>query len=196
MRLGAGTLAGKGGPKDVIDKPRSHHAATAGSPSLSLAPVHLRLHRVRVPPAAVVALCSAAGRPAHQQPARHDDEGVGMRSGDDQTASLSTELGLPCPGAVRGQDRDQPRAPQRGFTDRVGTLFEAAYNWAPRSPLPNPARGASHRPARARGPRGPPHHRGRLARPPWVYPSLRLSYQARDIDHLGVSGGLGLNFDW
>ena len=30
----------------------------------------------------------------------------------------------------------------------------------------------------------------------WVYPSLRVSYQARDIDHVGVSGGLGLNFDW
>ena len=30
----------------------------------------------------------------------------------------------------------------------------------------------------------------------WVYPSLRVSYQARDIDHVGVSGGFGLNFDW
>ena len=30
----------------------------------------------------------------------------------------------------------------------------------------------------------------------WFYPSLRLSYQARDIDHAGVSGGLAMNFDW
>ena len=30
----------------------------------------------------------------------------------------------------------------------------------------------------------------------WIYPSLRLSYQARDIDHAGVSGGLAMNFDW
>jgi hypothetical protein len=30
----------------------------------------------------------------------------------------------------------------------------------------------------------------------WFYPSLRLSYQARDIDHAGLSGGLAMNFDW
>ena len=30
----------------------------------------------------------------------------------------------------------------------------------------------------------------------WFYPSARVSYQARDIDHGGLSGGLGLNFDW
>ena len=30
----------------------------------------------------------------------------------------------------------------------------------------------------------------------WIYPSLRLSYQARDVDHAGFSGGAGVNFDW
>ena len=30
----------------------------------------------------------------------------------------------------------------------------------------------------------------------WFYPSARVSYQARDIDHAGVSGGFALNFDW
>ena len=30
----------------------------------------------------------------------------------------------------------------------------------------------------------------------WFYPSLRVSYQARDIDHTGVSGGFVMNFDW
>jgi hypothetical protein len=30
----------------------------------------------------------------------------------------------------------------------------------------------------------------------WVYPSVRVSYQARDIDHAGLSGGVGVNFDW
>jgi hypothetical protein len=31
---------------------------------------------------------------------------------------------------------------------------------------------------------------------PWFYPSARVSYQARDIDHAGISGGLAMNFDW
>ena len=30
----------------------------------------------------------------------------------------------------------------------------------------------------------------------WFYPSARLSYQARDLDHAGVSGGVAMNFDW
>lgn len=30
----------------------------------------------------------------------------------------------------------------------------------------------------------------------WIYPSLRISYQARDVDHDGISGGAAVNFDW
>jgi hypothetical protein len=30
----------------------------------------------------------------------------------------------------------------------------------------------------------------------WVYPSLRLAYQARNIDLSGVSAGFAVNFDW
>ncbi len=30
----------------------------------------------------------------------------------------------------------------------------------------------------------------------WLYPSLRLAYQARDIDHAGASLGAAVNFDW
>jgi hypothetical protein len=30
----------------------------------------------------------------------------------------------------------------------------------------------------------------------WFYPSARLSYQARAINHSGVSGGVAMNFDW
>jgi hypothetical protein len=28
------------------------------------------------------------------------------------------------------------------------------------------------------------------------FPSVRVSYQARDIHHAGVSGGMAMNFDW
>ena len=30
----------------------------------------------------------------------------------------------------------------------------------------------------------------------WFFPSVRVSYQARDIHHAGVSGGMAMNFDW
>jgi hypothetical protein len=30
----------------------------------------------------------------------------------------------------------------------------------------------------------------------WVYPALRLSYQARDLNHTGASAGFAVAFDW
>jgi hypothetical protein len=30
----------------------------------------------------------------------------------------------------------------------------------------------------------------------WVQPTLRLSYQGRNVDHTGIGAGLGLVFDW
>ncbi|MGE0403891.1 MAG: hypothetical protein AB7T06_44700, partial [Kofleriaceae bacterium] len=82
------------------------------------------------------------------------------------------------------------------FTDGVGTLLEAAYHWLPTvyvpvqltvqvtdQPLPEDFG------VRLIGDVG-------FRNWSWFYPSIRLSYQARDIDHGGVSGGLALNFDW
>ncbi len=83
-----------------------------------------------------------------------------------------------------------------GFTDGVGTLFEAAYHWRPTKVVPvqfivqvtdQPVPESFG--VRLIGDVG-------LRTLSWFYPSLRLSYQARDIDHAGVSGGFAMNFDW
>src|SRR5690606_16459583 len=82
------------------------------------------------------------------------------------------------------------------FTSRVGTLLEAAYHWLPNRIVPVQITvQVTDQPVledfgvRLIADVG-------LRRLSWVYPSLRLSYQARDIDHSGLSGGFALNFDW
>jgi hypothetical protein len=83
-----------------------------------------------------------------------------------------------------------------GFTSDVGTLFEAMYRFTPTPKVPlKLAVQVTDLPV-------PEDFGVRLLADvgwrgvAWVYPSLRVSYQARDIDHVGFSGGLGLNFDW
>ena len=83
-----------------------------------------------------------------------------------------------------------------GFTKGVGTLLEAAYNWLPSPAVPvQLSVQVTDMPV-------PENFGVRLIGDigwrglSWFYPSLRLSYQARDIDHAGFSGGLAMNFDW
>ena len=129
-----------------------------------------------------------------------DDRGDGQP--DD---CLQGELAAGCDvthgGGVRARLRLGPETGTNlllgaAFTSQVGTLLEAAYSWAPHpqvpvllavqvTDLPIPEDFG----VRILGDVG----WRKLA---WVYPSLRLSYQARDVDHAGFSGGLGLNFDW
>jgi hypothetical protein len=82
------------------------------------------------------------------------------------------------------------------FTDGVGTLLEAAYHWLPTAVVPVQLTvQVTDQPlpedfgVRLIGDVG-------FRKLSWFYPSIRLSYQARDIDHGGVSGGLAMNFDW
>ena len=79
---------------------------------------------------------------------------------------------------------------------RVGTLLEAAYHWLPNPVVPVQITvQVTDQPVpedfgvRLIGDVG-------LRKLSWFYPSLRVSYQARDIDHSGISGGFALNFDW
>jgi hypothetical protein len=115
----------------------------------------------------------------------------------EQLTDCQFETGFGFRGRVRfGDERGTNLEVGLGFTDQVGTLFEAAYHWAPKPVVPvKLAVQVTDLPVTTDfgvrlvtdvGWRGMS----------WVYPSLRLSYQARDIDHAGFSGGLGLNFDW
>src|SRR6185312_6533930 len=83
------------------------------------------------------------------------------------------------------------------FTRHVGTLLEAAYHWLPAPVVPVQIMvQVTDEPV-------PQDFGVRLiadvgyhARGSWFYPSLRGSYQARDINHAGFSGGAAMNFDW
>ncbi|HTL37884.1 MAG TPA: hypothetical protein VL326_32355 [Kofleriaceae bacterium] len=82
------------------------------------------------------------------------------------------------------------------FTARVGTLIEAAYHWLPNPIVPVQITvQVTDQPVvedfgvRLIGDVG-------IRRVAWFYPSARVSYQARNINHAGVSGGFALNFDW
>ena len=95
-----------------------------------------------------------------------------------------------------GQERGTNLELGVGFASHVGTLFEAAYHWAPRPVVPIKfSVQVTDMPV-------PEDYGVRLVGDigwrgvRWVYPSLRLSYQARDIHHAGVSGGMAMNFDW
>jgi hypothetical protein len=82
------------------------------------------------------------------------------------------------------------------LTKRLGNLFEAAFTWdvIPRFPIVLSAQ-VTDQPV-------PGEYGVRLITdvgwrgPSWVYPSIRVAYQARDLDHAGISGGLAANFDW
>ena len=75
------------------------------------------------------------------------------------------------------------------FTACVGTLLEAAYNWLPNPIVPVQITiQVTDQPVvedfgvRLVGDVG-------LRRVSWFFPSVRVSYQARDYDHTGFSGG-------
>ena len=83
-----------------------------------------------------------------------------------------------------------------GFTSGVGTLLEATYHWLPSRVVPvELSVQVTDQPV-------PEDFGVRLIADvgwrgtSWFYPSARVSYQARDLDHSGVSGGVAMNFDW
>jgi hypothetical protein len=197
VRLGFGTMSGKGGPKDVIDADMTgkcmDESGTYRCRQVDFSYVYTEFELRPRPNFALMIrpqaglLTTDASTDAQRnrcQDATALDEcefftGVGLRArvrfGNERGTNL--ELGA-------------------GFTDRVGTLLEAAYHWAPHPVVPiKLAVQVTDMPVpedfgvRMVGDVG---WRGKR----WVYPSLRISYQARDIDHAGLSGGLGLNFDW
>ena len=197
VRLGFGTLNGTGGPKDVIDADTTKQCLdTAGvyrcrkvTFSYVYTEFEIRLSEnvallVR-PQAGLLTTDSMPGTENNRCTNAEDVEGCGFhtRFGGRGRIRFGTEAGT---NLILGA----------GFTKGVGSLFEAAYNWLPRpnmavlligqvTDMPVPENFGVRLIADV-GYRG-------LS---WFYPSVRLSYQARDIDHAGFSGGLAMNFDW
>ena len=196
VRIGFGTLSGVGGPKDVIDAdPMDACRDGAGAyqcKRVTFSYVYTELeHRLR--PNVAVMVRPQAGLVTSDVMAA----GSGGRC---KTSSIDgCEFLTGFGGRLRlrlGDEAGTNLVIGAAFTRAVGTLLEAAYHWRPTPVVPvQLSVQVTDQPV-------PEDFGVRLIadvgwrRLPWFYPSARLSYQARDIDHAGVSGGFAMNFDW
>lgn len=197
VRLGFGSLSGTGGPKDIIDAdPTNSCLDDSGAyrcRKVTFSYVYTEFeYRIR-PNVAVMVRPQAGLLTTDSMPGTENNRCA--NASDIEGCGFHTRFGGR--GRIRfGNESGTNLVIGAGFTKGVGTLFEAAYNWLP-SPIvpvqlsvqvtdmPVPENFG----VRLIGDVG-------LRRFSWFYPSLRLSYQARDIDHAGFSGGLAMNFDW
>ncbi len=195
LRIGFGTLSGIGGPKSVLDDPQTMNCVDLNGYECKrvdfryvYTELEFRLHRV-------VALLV---RPQIGQLTTDVMEGsTASRCQGADTSGCSNEIGAGLRGRLRlGEEYGTNLVLGASFSRGVGTLLEAAFQWNPHPVVPvKVSVQVTDQPViddfgvRLIGDVG-------LRRLSWVYPSLRLSYQARSIDHSGVSGGLGLNFNW
>ena len=197
VRLGFGTLGGKGGPKDVIDADMTESCLDANGDyrckAVNFSYVYTEVE-YRIRPNVAIMLRPQAGllttdvMPAGGRNRCRDAENV-------EGCEFFTGFG----GRVRlrlGREDATNLVIGAGFTDGVGTLLEAAYHWRPAPAVPvQLSVQVTDQPV-------PEDFGVRLIGDvgwrelSWFYPSVRVSYQARDIDHAGFSGGLAMNFDW
>ncbi len=196
VRLGFGTLSGTGGPKDIIDEDTTgrclDQAGDYRCSKVSFSYVYTELE-LRLRPQVALLLRPQAGLLTTD---RMMEAEAGRCSGQELVGcEFHTRFGARA--RVRfGTETGTNLAIGAGFTSGVGTLLEAAYQWFPTRALPvQLVVQVTDMPV--------PENLGvRLIADvgwrqlSWFYPSARVSYQARDIDHAGFSGGLALNFDW
>lgn len=197
VRLGFGTLGGKGGPKDVIDADPAEACrdgdGTYRCKAVNFSYVYAEVeYRIR-PNVALMVRPQAGLLTTDVMPS----SGGRRCAGTSNTEGCEFFTGFG--GRVRlrlGEEAGTNLVIGAGFTDGVGTLLEAAYHWRPAPVVPvQLSVQVTDQPV-------PENFGVRLIgdvgwrKLSWFYPSLRLSYQARDIDHAGFSGGLAMNFDW
>lgn len=196
VRLGFGTLSGTGGPKDIIDEDTTgrclDQAGDYRCSKVSFSYVYTEFE-LRLRPQVALLLRPQAGLLTTD---RKMEAETGRCSGQELTGcEFHTRFGARA--RVRfGTETGTNLAIGAGFTSGVGTLLEAAYQWFPTRAVPvQLVVQVTDMPV--------PENLGvRLVADvgwrqlSWLYPSARVSYQARDIDHAGFSGGLALNFDW
>ena len=196
FRLGFGTLSGTGGPKDVIDEDPADACRDADGiyqcRELTYSYIYAELEHRFSDTIAVMVRPQAGRLTADLRAGSSSDRCLGADLDD---CELERGLGLRL--RVRlGEELGTNLALGVGVTAGVGTLLEAAYasTAAPRLPI-RLAVQVTDQPVQGDfGVRlvGDVGYRAL----PWIYPSVRLSYQARDVDHAGFSGGAGINFDW
>jgi hypothetical protein len=196
VRLGFGSLSGIGGPKDVIDAdPMGRCLDETGTyrcERMTFSYVYTEVE-MRLRPNVAIMLRPQAGILTTDTM----DTGDAERCRGADTAGCRFLGGFGARGRIRlGQESGTNLVLGAAFTSRVGTLLEAAYHWLPNRVVPVQITvQVTDQPVledfgvRLIADVG-------LRQLTWFYPSVRLSYQARDIDHSGLSGGFALNFDW
>lgn len=197
VRLGFGTLSGTGGPKDVIDQGNDcmDGSGTFRCRNVNFSYVYTEFEfKLRKNVALLVR--PQAGLLSTDTSANTTD-GRCRNSSDIDGCTFFTGLGMRARLRL-GEETGTNLVLGAGFTQNVGTLLEAAYHWLPTRMVPVQLTvQVTDMPVpedfgvRLIGDVGLRH-----PSMSWFYPSLRLSYQARDIDHAGISGGLAMNFDW
>jgi len=195
VQLGFGTLSGTGGPKDVINNDpvtclddqgvyRCRHVTF----SYVYTELELELrHAVHL-----------MVRPQIGELTRDTMPGSdGSRCQGRDIAGCERETGYGGRVGLRlGDEMGTNLAIGASVTRHVGTLLEAAYHWLPAPVIPVQIMvQVTDEPV-------PDDFGVRLIgdvgyrKLGSFFPSLRVSYQARDIRHSGFSGGMAMNFDW
>lgn len=194
VRLGFGTLNGKGGPKDIIDL-NNHCLDTNGNfrcEHVNFSYVYTEVE-FRIAPSVALMVRPQAGLLTTDT---MDSTDTSRCSGSDING-CEFFTGFGARGRLRlGNELGTNLVIGASFTSHIGTLLEAAYNWLPNKVVPVQITvQVTDQPVvedfgvRLIADVG-------VRKVSWFYPSARLSYQARDIDHSGLSGGFALNFDW
>ncbi len=184
MRLGLASMAGEGGPKKDIAAGACDTADPMNDPCRRVAfnYTYVELEFKLADLVSIMVRPMAGG-------------GFATREADPAFEDFKSSLGLR--GKVRiGHEDETNLALGMGVVSSFGTLFEAAFTWdvVPRFPIVLSTQVTDQPVANNFGVRliADVGYRGLS----WVYPSLRLAYQARNIDLSGVSAGLAVNFDW
>jgi hypothetical protein len=196
VRVGFGTLGGLGGPKDVIDRAPDTCLDDAGDyrcrrVTFTYAYSEFE-YRLKNKPISVML------RPqfGHGSRDRLPNASSGRCfTGEIADCEVFSSLGMRLRLRI-GDERTTNLTLGIGITEVVGTVFEAAYSWdvIPKFPIKISAQ-VTDQPV-------PEDYGVRLIgdigwrRYKWIYPSVRIAYQARDVDHAGLSGGAAINFDW
>ncbi|MGE0545536.1 MAG: hypothetical protein AB7O24_12865 [Kofleriaceae bacterium] len=196
VRLGFGTLSGIGGPKDIIDEPVAGPCTDAGGNyrcrRVTFSYVYTELE-YRFRPNIALMLRPQAG--LLTEDVMPGSERGRCQGSDLEGCEFFTGFGLRARLRL-GSESATNLVLAAGFTDGVGTLLEAAYHWlaVPIVPVQLTVQVTDQPVVEDFGVRLIADVGIRALS--WFYPSMRVSYQARDINHAGFSGGLALNFDW
>jgi hypothetical protein len=195
LRVGFGTLSGTGGPKNIIDESdvcrdaNGRYQCRRVSYNFAYTEIELRYSEM-------LAFMIRPQFGTGTSDRREDASGDRCLTGElDSDCEFFSSFGMR--GRARiGKETETNLVLGIGFTQNVGTMIEAAFTWdvMPRFPVVLSFQVTDQPVPEDFGVRLIADVGWRTGRA--VYPSVRLAYQARDLDHAGISGGLALNFDW